>query len=272
MKTYIGIIGYGVVGKAYEKYFGKKCSLLINDPNTNFRTPYKDIVHDTILTLICVPAPTHINGEIDDKILLNVLKQLNSEAQYIKKKKPLICIKTTILPHIINKIESEFTNLLICYTPEYIRNDFAMTDVFRFESLVIGGKKENCKSVDKIFRKYGSHKFSFVSTYLDIMTAAFIKYMENNFLATKVTFMNEMYDIFNSLEVEDNWQDAMDAFHKDTRMGNSHYFVPGIDGKRGWGGRCLPKDLNAFMSYYKRKNYQLELIQTVVKLNSKIRE
>ena len=84
----------------------------------------------------------------------------------------------------------------------------------------------------------------------DSITAEYIKYMNNTFLATKVSMINE-YKLL-SKKVGVNWNDALHGFASDGRIGDSHLHVPGPDGKLGYGGTCFPKDVNAFINYAKK--------------------
>ena len=96
--------------------------------------------------------------------------------------------------------------------------------------------------------------------------AAFAKYVENTFLATKVTFFNEMYHIYNEMGFKD-FDVMVDAICIDPRIGLSHTQVPGPDGKFGYGGHCLPKDVAAFRNVAHRNCAETPLLDAVVKTN-----
>ncbi len=72
-----------------------------------------------------------------------------------------------------------------------------------------------------------------------------IKYMNNCFFATKISFLNEMYHVVEKSGVD--WEMALDGFVRDGRVGHSHMNIPGPDGKFGFGGSCFPKDINALI-------------------------
>jgi len=78
-------------------------------------------------------------------------------------------------------------------------------------------------------------------------TAELIKYMNNCFFATKVSFLNEMYQIAEKCGA--NWEEAVEGFVRDGRIGHSHMNVPGPDGKFGFGGSCFPKDIQAMINF-----------------------
>ena len=88
--------------------------------------------------------------------------------------------------------------------------------------------------------------------------------MMNSFYATKVTFMNQMYDVANELGVDFNQVGNILSQHP--WMGTHHFQVPGPDGKRGFGGPCLPKDTAALV-----KEYDVEILKSVLALNDKYR-
>ena len=92
-----------------------------------------------------------------------------------------------------------------------------------------------------------------------------IKYLTNCFLATKVSFANEMYDICESLGID--YDKVIEYAKLDDRIGNSHWNVPGPDGDFGFGGHCLPKDLNAIIHISKKIKSTNNVIKAVLKTN-----
>ena len=100
-----------------------------------------------------------------------------------------------------------------------------------------------------------------------LQQAAFAKYVENTFLATKVTFFNEMYQIYNEIGFE-GFDQMVDAISIDPRIGRSHTQVPGPDGKFGYGGHCLPKDMAALRFITKNSPF----LDAVTDTNNEIRQ
>ena len=93
-----------------------------------------------------------------------------------------------------------------------------------------------------------------------------VKYFVNCFLATKVSFANEMKYICDGLNLDYN--QIMNIAISDNRLGVSHWEVPGPDGDLGFGGHCLPKDLNAILSHFET----LGLLEEVKRVNDKVRK
>ena len=93
--------------------------------------------------------------------------------------------------------------------------------------------------------------------------------MANCFFSVKISFMNEMLEIAEKLEV--NWEKAREGFITDGRVGNSHLDVPGHDGSRGFGGKCFPKDINAFINIAKENGIDPKVLEASWNKNIEVR-
>jgi UDP-glucose 6-dehydrogenase len=93
-----------------------------------------------------------------------------------------------------------------------------------------------------------------------------VKYLINSFLATKVSFGNEMYNICNQIGID--YDKVVEYATYDERLGKSHWAVPGPDGELGFGGHCLPKDLSAIISSFDTYG----LLEAVEIVNDKVRK
>ena len=90
-------------------------------------------------------------------------------------------------------------------------------------------------------------------------------------MATKVVFFNEIFELFNASGTSETWIKFTESIKRDKRIGDSHMMVPGHDGRLGFGGACLPKDINALVKYADNINLELNLLKTVIKTNNNIR-
>jgi len=100
-------------------------------------------------------------------------------------------------------------------------------------------------------------------------TAEMIKYMNNCFFATKISFLNEMKLIADKSEV--NWELAVEGFVRDGRIGHTHLTVPGHDGRMGFGGSCFPKDVQAMINFGDQLNLNMDTLKGVWKTNLEVR-
>ena len=93
--------------------------------------------------------------------------------------------------------------------------------------------------------------------------------MSNCFFATKVSFLNEMYQIADKCNA--NWDEAVEGFVRDGRIGHSHMNVPGPDGKFGFGGSCFPKDIQALIDFADKNGIEMNVLKGAWKTNLNVR-
>jgi nucleotide sugar dehydrogenase len=243
----IGIIGYGMVGKAVEYGFDKT-ECIISDPAYGL-TDIVDVVQaNPEVIFVCVPTPTDKDKYSLLQGVLADIKQSNYTG--------IVVVKSTVLPQYIEDFD-------VVYNPEFLSRATANTDFVNPPFVLLGGPSNLTKQVADVYRKYSKVKLEKI-IYTDIKTAALAKYTMNSFYATKVTFMNQMYDVARELDV--NWNGIVDILKQQPWMGTHHFDVPGPDGDRGFGGPCLPKDTEALA-----KEYDLELLKIVLSLNNQYR-
>lgn len=223
------VFGYGYVGEAYATYLHEQgYEVQINDPPKGYVTKLGHFI-DSTGAIVCVPADTTQDGLVDYTILLDVIHNIRRH----KASMPIL-IKTTILPDLAEELE-EYDN--ITYSPEYLTERNWYRDVEEIKYTVLGGK--NPQLWADLFADLGK-----TIHITDMKTASFMKYAVNTFLSTKVTFMNELHDLYGG-----DWNKLKKLLELDARLGTSHFDVPGPDGKRGYGGSCFPKDVKAFLTY-----------------------
>jgi nucleotide sugar dehydrogenase len=258
----IGIIGYGFVGKALAAGLNDDVSLLKIDPKLN--TNINDLIDfKPNAIFICVPTPMNEDFSQDISILKDAIKKLNE-----LNLQSLIIIKSTVLPKYIIEIEKQISEFI--YNPEFLREKHANQDFIESKLIVFGENNTSAKKLEEIYRDH-SKCICKDYIYTDAIAASLIKYTINSFLATKVTFFNELNSLFNQSGTEESWDNFILAIANDPRIGNSHMQVPGHDGRLGFGGACLPKDSNAFNIYSEEVGEPLSLLKKVIKTNNKIR-
>ena len=259
----IGIIGFGFVGKALKDGIQEDVESFVVDPKLN--TSIKDLKEfDPSLTFICVPTPMQDDFSQDISIIENVFTEL---AEYDLNS--IIVLKSTVLPENIQFLESKYCDFI--YNPEFLRERHAVEDFINAKLIIFGGKNERHKDELANFYEHKTKCTCKDYIYTDALTAALVKYTINSFLATKVTFFNEIKQVFLNLDVEDSWENFIEYIAKDNRIGDSHMSVPGPDGKEGFGGACLPKDSSALVASASENGLQLAVLQKVIEVNNRIR-
>ena len=259
----LGIIGKGFVGSAVANGFDRDVEQFIVDTKLNNNT-ITDLVNsfDPPLTFVCVPTPeqdTHM--DVDISIARDVLAKLQQE-----KYKGIVVIKSTITPDHLTTFKKTFSKLKLVYNPEFLTEANSFEDFKNPSMQVLGGKWRDCEVVEKAYVKHSSVKI--VPTFkTDLITASLIKYTINSWLATKVTFFNELYELHKASGTKVPWENFTEMLSQDSRIGNTHMSVPGTDGMFGFGGHCFPKDTEALVYYSKLKKAELSILKKAIDKN-----
>ncbi len=239
----ITIVGYGRVGKAVEELLGDHYVLATDS-------------YEGDLGIVCVPTPSKEDGSCDTSIVEEVVGKLRTK---------LILIKSTVEPGTTDKL-IEKTGKRIVFSPEYIGESKYYNPYFNERMLdcpyvVLGGSNRDCNVIlDVLVPVMGPTKTYYKTTSLN---AEIIKYMENAFFATKVAFVNEMYEICKSLGAD--WHSVREGWLLDPRVNKMHTAVI----KKGYSGKCFPKDIKALIKVAESKGYKSELLKKVDKWSRK---
>jgi nucleotide sugar dehydrogenase len=264
-KLKLGIIGHGFVGKAVDNGFKKDVDTFIVDPNykTTISQMYQYFLPDIIF--IAVPTPMGENGEIDSSIIEKVFLELSQFDH-----KPIVVIKSTVTPKVLEKVKLIYDRII--FNPEFLTERNADEDFINATSLIISGdNKDDMEYVTQVFEDHSLCN-SFDPYYVDLTAAALIKYTINSFLASKVLFFNQINKIFNHSGSTTPWNNFVDAILSDTRIGQSHVNVPGLDGRYGFGGACFPKDTAALVDYANKLNVPFKVLEETIRSNQIIRQ
>ena len=260
MKQSIGIIGQGFVGNAIYQKFKNYFSVLTYDLDKSKRTTETlvEVVKASNVVFVCVPTPMkRSDGSCDISIVHSVLKEINSIDKDV-----VVVIKSTIPPTTTEKFNNEFKNITIVFNPEFLTEANAVQD----SKIILGGPRNGTTLLKQI---YG---LVFPSTPI-IKTgsthAEMVKYFTNTFLATKVSFANEMYEICNKLDLD--YDKVIEYATYDARLGKSHWSVPGPDGDLGFGGHCFPKDLSAILRLAEDLGTTHNVLSATDQTNNKVR-
>jgi len=257
----IAIIGLGFVGNALLNALTEDIEVAEIDPKLN--TSIRDLENfKPEITFISVPTPMN-NDSQDLSILNNVINEIKA-----LKIQTLLVLKSTVLPLSIDAIEKQFDKFV--YNPEFLTEKNANSDFLESPFIVFGGHNKSTRQLSDFYKRYTKCKTS-EHIFVDAISASLIKYSINSFLATKVIFFNQLFDIFSSSNSKGDWSKLIDAIGKDPRIGSSHMMVPGHDGRKGFGGACFPKDTYALYRYSETLNVKFSLLKNVIDINNKIR-
>ena len=276
----LGIIGNGFVGNAIAHAFIPFMEVKIYDKDPNkcsgegFTQGLCGVVNDSDVVFVCVPTPMNQDGTID----LSIVESVFEDIQALRKpeiESPVFVLKSTVVPGTTRKLKEKYPSLPIVFNPEFLTERHARFDFLNQSRTVLGFETDiSCSNETRASKKVKElyeTRFSgnnFITTNYE--TAEMIKYFNNLFFAVKVSFMNEMKLVSDKIE-NINWQKAVKGFVTDGRVGDSHLQVPGPDGKRGFGGSCFPKDINAFMAFADSLNLDLQVLKGAWATNLNVR-
>ena len=265
----IGVIGKGFVGTAvahgfsHQTGYGANIKIYDIDPKKSVNT-LEDTVNNSDFIFLSVPTPSHKDGSIDLSIVDNALDSINEINQ---NKDNIILLRSTVVPGTTQHLQEKFSNLRLVFNPEFVTERSANFDFINQTRVILGGKKEHTNLVCELYKNRFGQYLPVLET--DFQTAELIKYMNNLFFATKVSFLNEMKLLADKTGV--HWEDAIEGFILDGRIGHSHISVPGPDGKLGFGGSCFPKDIQALINFGNQHDIELNVLKGAWKTNLHVR-
>jgi|TARA_R110001592_G_scaffold62138_4_gene189880 UDPglucose 6-dehydrogenase len=273
LKQKIGIVGNGFVGGAVKFGFsaqvGCDTEVRVYDINPNKSThTLEETVNKSDFIFLSVPTPSNKDGSINIDILDSALNDINE----VSKRDNTILIRSTVIPGTTRKLQTKYDQLNLLFNPEFLTERSANFDFINQSRFIIGSSEQTLsqlcseKFTDLIKDRFGDCVAVLETNY---ETAEMIKYMNNCFFATKVSFMNEMYQIAEKSNVD--WGDAVSGFVSDGRIGHSHLDVPGHDGKFGFGGSCFPKDIQAMIDYAENVGVEPTLLYGAWEKNLQVR-
>lgn len=265
----IGIVGVGFVGTAIYNGFKYCTDVKAYDIAKNLDS-YEDTINQDIL-FMCLPTPEGVGGGCYTYILEEALKDLFKYDDYTDPTKKIVIIKSTVPPGFCARIQEDLPNLTILHSPEFLTERMATLDFATQTRVIIGADGGMlalgglCQVEDIFYAAFP--KIDIVWTTWAV--SSLVKYGLNAFFATKVTFFNELAKICEAHKV--NYSEVLGLMNKDGRMTPHHTKVPGHDGRRGFGGLCLPKDLNALIQLAWCLGVDVPVMKAVRQKNNEIR-
>lgn len=265
----IGIIGKGFVGSAVAHGFSHQtsygASIKIYDVNPErSQNSLEETVNESDFIFLSVPTPSDAKGNMDLSIVENALNEISIVN---KNKSNIVLLRSTVVPGTTKIFQDKFPNIRFVFNPEFLTERSAAFDFINQTRVILGGDSKYTSQVKKLYQdRFGSF-LPVIET--NFQTAELIKYMNNLFFATKVSFLNEMKLLADKIDVD--WDKAVEGFVLDGRIGHSHLSVPGPDGRFGFGGSCFPKDIQALISFAKEYDINMNVLEGAWETNLKVR-
>jgi UDPglucose 6-dehydrogenase len=232
----------------------------LKESRLKFTTDLKTVIDTADIIFLCLPTPPGENGEADLKYVLNVADKLgellNSYKVIVNKSTVPVGTTNLVKAKIAEKYKGDFD---VVSNPEFLREGVAVEDFMKPDRVVIGTSSQ--KAIDLMSSLYSPFvRQGNPLIIMDERSSELTKYAANSFLATKISFMNEIAQLCEKLGAD------VDSVRKgigsDERIGRRFLF-PGI----GYGGSCFPKDVQALLRSSDSVNYDFKILSAVEKVN-----
>jgi len=254
----------------YEPHLDVLFDRNIQQNRLRFTTNLKEAIADSTIIFLALPTPPGEDGSADLSYILGVAKDLGGMITDYK----VIIDKSTVPVGTSEKVQNALNKALdarfdsddpnrpefdVVSNPEFLREGYAVDDFMKPDRIVIGSSSQRANDLmDKIYAPFVRQGNPVI--FMDEKSAELTKYAANSFLATKISFMNEIANLCELLGA--NVDDVRRGIGTDTRIGNRFLF-PGI----GYGGSCFPKDVQALAKSSSEADYDFKILNAVMDVN-----
>ncbi len=231
----------------------------------SFTDSLADAVAFADIIFLALPTPPMEDGSADLKYVLGVAKQIGALISDYK----VVVTKSTVPVGTGDKVEHAIGSQTdvpfdVVSNPEFLREGFAVEDFMKPERIVVGTQSEDAiKLMTRLYKPYVMSGNPVI--FMDRRSAEITKYAANAFLATKISFMNEIANLCE--RVEANVDDVRKGIGTDSRIGKRFLF-PGV----GYGGSCFPKDVSALFKTSQEYDYNFKILDAVMDVNRRQKE
>tara|TARA_R100000234_G_C4994351_1_gene177098 strand:+ start:851 stop:1717 length:867 start_codon:yes stop_codon:yes gene_type:complete len=260
----IGIVGLGFVGTAVYEGFKDYLQVYTYDKFKKEVSNCQNLIHichQTKIIFICLPTPMREDGSCDLSIVTDTVKQIDRYCDG-----HVIVIKSTVPPGTTIKLNEVCKNSQVVFNPEFLTEANYIDDFKTQNRIIIGGPRPATTIIKNLYKKV-FYNTPIIKT--GSSTAEMVKYFLNCFLATKVSFANEIKDVCDQIDVD--YDKVVEYSLYDNRIGKTHFSTPGPDGKRGFGGSCFPKDVNAMINFAENLGIEPTVLSAVWDKNLQVR-
>jgi UDPglucose 6-dehydrogenase len=268
MELCIGVIGNGFVGKATQQLNHDNITMMVYDVRPELCRPNGITLSDMKqchLIFVCVPTPMEASGACHVGLVESVVRDLKS---VLNTDDCPIVIRSTVPPGTCDRLGCYFM-------PEFLTEKNYIQDFIHCENWILGLRG---KESDEVFKQSMSWLFQSAKNAGKIMhdhvvfrtnsEAEMIKYFRNDYLATKISFCNEIEEFCRLKGID--YEAVRSGAILDSRIGESHTFVPGHDGHRGFGGTCFPKDTQSLLHEMGKVGMSSYILKSVVQRNLEV--
>jgi UDPglucose 6-dehydrogenase len=227
--------------------------LIVNNrERLHFTTDMGDVISNSQLLFCCVDTPPTYSGDADLSSVERVVEELGGSTDHA------LVMKSTVPVGTGRSIQRRRADVAYVSCPEFLKEGAAVADFMKPDRVVVGAGPESADFADRVEKLYEPLGAPIVRT--DVASAEMIKLASNAFLATKISFINEIANV--SEELGADVEEVARGMGLDERIG-PHFLRAGI----GYGGSCFPKDVSALKQLAGNSGYHFQLLSSVIEVN-----
>jgi len=254
----IGIFGVGMVGGALKRYFEKQeeFQLFLYDKKG---LGSLDEINQANFIYICLPTPYIPGKGCDTSLVESGISQLTGEK--------VVIVKSTVIPGTTEALQKKFPQHQLLFNPEFLTEVTADEDMCCPDRQIVGYTEKSYNVAKDVLQQLPLAPYERM---VPSKVAELIKYGNNTWFAVKVAMNNELYDLAKKIGFTDeNWEEVVSGIAVDKRVGRTHLTIT-HKGKRGYFGKCLPKDNKALLEFSKQNGVDLPVRQATNDYNDKL--
>jgi len=253
----IGIIGVGMVGGALNRYFIKKgIKPFLYDKEKELG--FVENINLANIVFICVPTPFDNKKGFDLSFV--------QEACSIVKEKKIVVIKSTVIPGTTETLQKEYPQHKFLFNPEFLTESDVDRDIQYPNRQIVGFTEKSHNIAKEVLEILPPAPFEKI---MGSKEAEMVKYFSNTWYAVKVVFANQIYDLCQKAGID--YEEIKKAAMADKMIGENHLEIF-HKGYRGYGGKCLLKDIRALIQFADKKGIDLKIHKTTEEINHKLRK
>lgn len=245
----------------YEPHLNNLFERNIKEKRLSFSSSLEEGLNHGVIIFLALPTPEDEDGSADLSYVLGVSEEIGKKIKDYK----IIVNKSTVPVGTADKVRKVISSITdqefdVVSNPEFLREGFAVDDFLKPERIIIGSSSDRATIlIKKLYKPFVRSGNPIIT--MDERSAELTKYAANAFLATKISFMNEIANFCE--KVDANVDMVRQGMGTDSRIGKRFLF-PGI----GYGGSCFPKDVMALYKSGKEREFEFEILDSVLKVNN----
>jgi len=269
-KSTIGIVGYGFVGKAVAQ-LKDVLTTYIYDPSNKQHNSLKSKENAYNADIIFVNVPTDL---LDGRLNVAIVEEcMEDYKNFSNSNTSTIVIKSTLPVGACDNLSGTFQLPNIVFNPEFLTQRTAMEDFINQEEVYLAGMPKHTEKVKAIYKLFFKHHNNVNAEYFETQNykeIELLKLARNTFYSVKVSYCNNLYNLCKQQQID--YDMFQKHFARAEWVGDQHTYVPGPDGKFGYGGKCLPKDSIELLNFAKSCGTLFNMLKESINFNSTQRD